>query len=258
MDTKTPLTRGNEPTPTTLRLIRATGHITLISSLALLVILAVFRPDPFARIWPVIAAHVVSGHPGNALVGLKLGFSHGFLLFQTCLQDIIMVCLIFPWLVTGFKHVAHVPYVGSSLANMHDFAMRHHKRIKPYGVIGLMVFVFIPILSTGPIVGTFIGYLIGMSTLANFTVIFVANTLCAFTWVYAYGWLDEKYAEVTWVLLGVLVAAILGGMIFRFVKTRLQARRKVLLEARRKLKDERLAARRAPAPNNAAVTGKPE
>ena len=120
-------------------------------------------------------AHFVGGRAGNAGEGLEQDFNPWFLFFQSCMQDFILMFLAYPWFVRGFQQFTKVPVIGPHLASAHTLALKYKKDIAPYGGVGLMVFVFIPIWSTGPLVGVIVGYLLGLGVLLTFTSVIVGK-----------------------------------------------------------------------------------
>ena len=76
MPTVTDTSRSGEPSKTTLKYIRATGHFFLITTLVLFIILGIKEGSPYDNVWQLVLAHFVSGRAGNVGVGLMQGFNH--------------------------------------------------------------------------------------------------------------------------------------------------------------------------------------
>lgn len=215
----------NTPTPTTMRIVRAVAFGTLIGTTFLFIGLAIIQPEPYANVWELLVAHVAGGQVGNAMIGVKRGFSAPFILLQSFLQDLIVMSFLFPWLVKGFNSLSHLPYIGPGLTRLHELALEHHHKIKPYGFIGLVIYVFIPLGGTGPLVGVVIGYMIGMSTVTILAAVTIGNTLSAAAFIYGYDWINQQSAFLAWILIAIVVGAIMLGFIIKHVRTILLRRR---------------------------------
>lgn len=223
------VTGAGEPSPLFLRLLVYAGIICLFKGLLVLWGAAFLFGDPYTKVWQVVGAHVFSGHIGNALMGFRLGFNTWFLLYQTLMQDLIMMLFLYPATVQGYHYLWKVPVIGPPLKNMHDAALEYKPYIAPYGILGLMLFVFIPIMGMGPLVGTVLGYLLGLNPLVALGAITFANTISAIMCFTAMDKLQEINQNLAYYLLiFVLSVAVLGtvaGFVSRWWQRRQAARR---------------------------------
>ncbi len=200
---------GGEPEKG-LRRIEQAGFVLLVGSALFFLGLAVAYPDPYSRVWSLVVGHLVGGRVGNVALGFKFDFPSHFLFFQCSVQDFIVLLLFYPLLVTGCNKAIAWPYIGNAIEGVRQSANRHKGRIEPYGVVGLMLFVFFPLWSTGPLVGAVIGYLLGMRPWLIFTSVTIGNLLAVGFWVYFFQqmqafnerWLDGVLAVLAVVLIG--------------------------------------------------------
>ena len=228
----------------TLRRIRFLGHISLAGTLAVFVGAYLLWGKPYSEVGKLILAHIFGGRAGNATVGLNSGFSPGFILFQACMQDFIIMFYAFPFIVTGLTAAEKWPVVGPALAHIHELAMRHKARLAPYGLVGLTLFVIFPIWTTGPLVGVVVGYLLGLGIVFSFVAVMVGNTIAAALWIWAFDYINEKLLllneNLPWLLMGaILIASIVGGGLHRWQKYR---------EAKRSSRDAAEKKSRVPQP----------
>jgi len=63
-------------------------------------------------------------------------------------------------------------------------AEKYEPLIKRYGIIGLILFVLSPLAMTGPVVGSFVGYLIGLRHFTTLTVVLSTTLTAIILWVY--------------------------------------------------------------------------
>ncbi len=175
-----------EPSPRLLRNIRRAAHLCVFSFFAVWILLIIKVGAPYDRILALVAGQLAGGRAGSAGVGLQIGFSPYYLLFHISMQDFIIMLYVYPLFVTGYRRMSKLPVIGPALAGAHELALKHKGRIEPYGAMGLMVFVFFPFWSTGPLVGTIAGYLIGLRTWVTFVSVIVGNVVAVATWIWAY------------------------------------------------------------------------
>jgi uncharacterized membrane protein len=219
-----------EPSEHTLRRLWSIGHFSLISSLLLFTFLGwLYRgePDsPYGETWALIIAHFVGGRAGNAGVGLELGFSPWFLMYQAFIQDFIVMCYLFPLFVRGHDLLTRFPSLGQSLEKFHAMAVARREQIRPYGIVGLFLFVLFPFWSTGPLVGVFVGYVIGLRVSTTFITVVIADALATGAWMWAYDSLRAFNRELALVLLAIVLVVSLGGALVTRIARRWNKNRK--------------------------------
>lgn len=210
----------NHPYPGTIKALFASGHVMLFGSLAFFVVLAKLYPEPYIHVYGLVAAHFVGGRMANAAAGLEMGFNKVFLLYQTVVQDYILMFYAFPFFIKGYKYFSKIPWFGPSLESAHQLALKHRATIRPYGIAGLLIFVVFPFWGTGPLVGVFAGYMLGFSTVLNFGTVMIGNLMTAAAYIWAYDYIRvrlEAYNEnLSLYLLGVVIAIILISAIIGY------------------------------------------
>jgi hypothetical protein len=206
--------RPGDPSPTVLHLLHGTGHFLLVFTLGLFVFLGIWKPQPYANVWQLVLAHFIGGRALNASIGLEKGFPPLFLFFQCNMQDFILMFIFYPWFVWGYQQLSKVPLIGRMLKQAHDLAVTHKRRVAPFGSLGLIVFVLFPFWGTGPLVGVFVGYLLGLSVLNTFACVMSANILSVAGYIYAYDWLRNWNATAAYVVLGILIVLAVVGIFY--------------------------------------------
>jgi uncharacterized membrane protein len=227
------VTGAGEPSPLFLRLLVYSAIICLFTWMLVLWGAAFLFGPPYTKIWQVIVAHAFSGHWGNAAAGLRLEMNFWFLLFQTMMQDLIAMLFLYPATVQGYHFLWRLPVIGPPLKNLHDAALEYKPYIAPYGVLGLMVFVFIPVMGMGPLVGTVLGYLLGLNPLVALGSITFANGVSAVMCLTATDKLNEINENFAFYLLVFVLGIAVLGTIFGFVSRSWQRKRAARREAAR-------------------------
>lgn len=220
-----PKTIGGAPSFRELRFLWTIGHASLAITLLLFVVLGWAarnsEHNPYEHIWALILAHFFLGRAGNAGIGLELGFSPLFLLYQAFMQDFIVMCYVFPVFASGMNWLERTPLLGAKLQRMHRETARRRDQLRPYGIAGLFVFVMFPFFSTGPFIGLAIGHLLGLRVLTNFSVVLVADLVATGAWMWGYNALRNYDQNLAYALLAVAISlALVGALVYRVRKYR--------------------------------------
>ena len=93
-------------------------------------------------------------------------------------------------------------------------------KVLRYGILGLFVFVWLPFWMTGPVVGCVIGFMIGLRTWVNMTVVLSGTYVAIFGWaIFLHQFHDRvaPYSSYTTIsiLILLLVVIIAGYLLHR-------------------------------------------
>ncbi len=201
-----------------IRQIERAGQVLLTVWVAVLVALGILSPQPYARVWELVLLQIVAGRAASVSKAVGMGFPKPFLLVHCTLQDIIVLLLLYPLLVAGYRYAVEWRFIGPTIANVRATAERHKSKIAPFGALGLTLFVLFPFWSTGALAGGLVGYLLGIRTRWVFTSVIVGNFLAVGLWIWFFdrmSQLSETLSSSMWlfILLGVVLAAAIGRII---------------------------------------------
>jgi len=183
-----------------------------------LITYAVLWPEPYRDGWWLVFQLLAVGRTVCAYEGVRLGFSAPYLVLQGSTQDIAMFLLIFPIFVRFYERVARDRAIDRLFRSLAKAAESHQKALQGYGALGLFLFVFFPISGTGTLVGSVVGYLIGLKMRIVLPVVITAHLSCLFVLLAFFDWLAPVLQSVNegvaqyfaWVILAVVVG--LGWM----------------------------------------------
>ena len=153
---------GGLVTEAGLRRMSQAGYFMLALWLIFLVVCGVLWPKPYARGWWLVLELFAVGRTVCTYEGIRLGFSSLYLLVQGGAQDIAYGLIVFPWIARFYERVARDRAVDRLLQRVTRIAESHQERLQKYGAVGLFLFVFFPLSGTGTLVGSIVGYLIGI------------------------------------------------------------------------------------------------
>ncbi|MCH7959709.1 MAG: small multi-drug export protein [Candidatus Hydrogenedentes bacterium] len=209
----------------TLRRITLAGQWLLTLTVVLFATMGVMWPEPYAKVWQLILAHIVGGRPANVLIGINLGFSLPFIYLQCILEDLIILFLFYPLLVFGYRHAIEWRVLGPALVTIRQTAHRHKSKVEPYGVAGLMLFVIFPFWSTGALAAAFVGYLIGMRTSVTFVSVMVGNAIAVALWVWFFNELNQFSGQLAQVLLVIIFGTVISAALITQLRNLTRTRR---------------------------------
>lgn len=162
------------------------GWPMLFAYMAVIAGFAIWQPKPYAWGGYLVVSNLFIGRAYNISQGLLWEFDRLYLLFQCGLEDIIVLMVIYPWLVVAYSRAAQWRYIGPFFRDIRESAESHRKRVDWLGPLGLVMFVFFPFWSTGPLVGGMIGYLMGLRPWLLFSSVFLGNMLSVIVGIYAF------------------------------------------------------------------------
>ncbi|HVS62351.1 MAG TPA: small multi-drug export protein [Thermoanaerobaculia bacterium] len=166
-----------------LRRIHRAGWTLFLIWAAALIGWGISDPVPYAEGWRLVLELAFLGRVVSISDGVVNGFGNGYLIFQNTLQDIILLLVAFPWAVSVYEGSVSRGWVHATLVRFRRSVERHRARVEPWGVAGLLVFVFFPFWSTGALVGGALGYLLGMRTKVVFATVIAGHGLSVLTLV---------------------------------------------------------------------------
>jgi len=151
----------------------------LLGALALTWSLA---PDA-AFVYIIMAGlNLTVGRAAGMSFGYASGLGHAEVIPLNMLIETIQVIVVYPLFALTWTHLIDTPRWNAMMGRMRNAAEAHRGAIQRYGVAGLFVFVFTPFWMTGPVVGAVIGFLIGLRTWVNLTVVLSATYVAICFW----------------------------------------------------------------------------
>jgi uncharacterized membrane protein len=114
--------------------------------------------------------------------GYASGFTHTQVVPLNMLVETIQVLIVYPLFALSWRQLIELRRLQPYVARMHVAAESHTGMVRKFGIAGLFVFVFVPFWMTGPVVGSIIGFLIGLRPWANVVVVLLATYIATGIW----------------------------------------------------------------------------
>jgi len=161
--------------------------------------------------------NLLIGRAAGMSFGYANGLDHTVVICSNVLVETIQVLVIYPLFVLSWRNLVDVRRLRRFLVRMRHSAEASQREVARYGMAGLFVFVFLPFWMTGPVVGSIIGFLIGLKPRQNLGTVLAATYLAIGIWALLFDQLNEllatygRYAAfATVVVLGCAVLAVRG------------------------------------------------
>jgi uncharacterized membrane protein len=208
-------------------LLRSSEGRLLLSGVALafiytfwLVIKALFSPDESQVLIGITATEIMFGRATAMAFGYSMGLGHGTVIPICIIMETILVLIFYPLFIFSWRHLLVINWLKNIFERTHRAAEAHKDKVQRYGLIGLFLFVWFPFWMTGPVVGCVIGFLLGLRTWLNITVVLAGTYTAIFGWAFFLRQLHEQvasyssYAAMVLMIL-LIVIIIVGHLLYR-------------------------------------------
>jgi uncharacterized membrane protein len=162
------------------------GLLLLGGFLIFLVLCTLFFPQYLEVLLSITATNIIFGRMAGLSIGVASQMDTALLVGLNFFIESVMVLILYPLFVLSWKKLDFISYpplqqfINRSKENAH----RYEPLIKRYGIIGLILFVLTPFAMTGPVVGSFVGFLIGFRHEVTLVVVLSSTFIAIMIWVY--------------------------------------------------------------------------
>ena len=170
------------------------GLILLGCFLILILLCALFLPQYLQPLLSITATNTIFGRMAGLSIGIAAQIDTAVLITLNFMIETIMVLILYPLFVLSWNKLDLISYQPLNLfmQRSRKNADRYKPLIQRYGMIGLILFVLTPFAMTGPIVGSFVGYLIGFKHRVTLFIVLSSTLAAIIFWVY----LIKNFEEV--------------------------------------------------------------
>ncbi|WP_320035484.1 small multi-drug export protein [Campylobacterota bacterium DY0563] len=187
--------------------------ILILSTSIFLIIMYFFDSATSSKLATMIFTNLFIGRVPAISFGYASNLSHFQVIAFNILAEMILVTLIYSLFVFSFDGVLKIKRLEDFFSRVQKKKEEHNEIFIKYGKLGLFIFVFIPFWMTGPIVGSIIGFLIGMKHFTVIFIVFLATIISMTLWglflqeiVNFIGQFDIRFI---WILIAIMVVSVL-------------------------------------------------
>ncbi len=184
----------------------------------------VLFPDQTLMYAAMTGLNLLIGRAAGMSFGYASGLGHEQVIPVNIIVETVQVLVIYPLFVLSWNQLLDVPRIKPFLARMHGTASARRGVVSQFGIVGLFVFVFIPFWMTGPVVGSIIGFLIGLRPMVNISVVLIATYVAIGAWALLLnelsGWAATYNRYAPYALVLALALILIGGYLLRWQRER--------------------------------------
>jgi uncharacterized membrane protein len=174
--------------------ILAVGLFLALLTVAALSIGWLVNPELAARFAAMTGLNLTVGRAAGMSFGYASGLHHPSVITSSVLVETIQVLVIYPLFVLSWKSLVNERRMKRLLVGVRRSAEASQSRVARYGMIGLFAFVFLPFWMTGPVVGSVIGFLIGLKARHNLPIVLSATYAAVAIWAVFFERINEWLA----------------------------------------------------------------
>lgn len=134
------------------------------------------------RILEITIANIFFGRAAGLTLGYADGFSHFVVIPVNMFVETIVVLLFYSLFLMTFNQLLDYKSLKKFTQKAKKEAKIHEDKVKKYGILGLMLFVWFPFWMTGPIIGAVIGYFLGLQHKVTLSVVLTGTYIAIFSW----------------------------------------------------------------------------
>jgi uncharacterized membrane protein len=182
-------------------------------------------PARHAEVLTMALTHLTVGRAAAMSLGYARDLGHAVIIGVNLLIEFVLVLVFYPLFVLSFRRLPLVRPLRGAIHRAQGAAERRQDLVQRFGMIGLFFFVWAPFWMTGPVVGSFIGHLMGFPAGANLAIVLGGTTVAIFGWAFFLSELTELSGRGgAWgplILIAALVVAVILG---RWLRSRSTSR----------------------------------
>jgi uncharacterized membrane protein len=152
----------------------------------LVLLCALFYSNYFQELLSITVTNVIFGRMAGLSIGVASQMNTTFLVLFNFFIESIMVLILYPLFVLSWKKLDFVSYkpLSQYMERSKKNAHKYEPLIRRYGIIGLILFVLTPFAMTGPVVGSFVGFLIGFRHRLTLSIVLFSTFIAIILWIY--------------------------------------------------------------------------
>jgi uncharacterized membrane protein len=202
------------------RVLLLLGVALLGAVLAELIVLTVLFPSPGMALWRAVAVEMVAGREAAIPIALGGGVPRWMVAQVSATQDIGVVCLAYPlFLRLMHRFRDSRGWLMTRLRRVQKDADEHRGLVHRWGGFGVFVFMLVPFLVNGPLVGAIAGRITGLTTRDLMLPVVAATVIAAVAWTYFYDAVlrlaGNLHPLLPPILTAVIVGLVIGSLVLR-------------------------------------------
>jgi uncharacterized membrane protein len=158
------------------------GVVVLGGYVACVLLARMRSGDLFHALWSMTTTHILGGRAAGILWGLEHRLSLWLVVGANAAIETFLVLLFYPLFVFSYERLIVIKPLEETMARARRAAKAHERTVMEFGVPGLLLFVWFPFWMTGPLIGSVIGFLIGLRPAVNILAVLGGTYLAILSW----------------------------------------------------------------------------
>ncbi|WP_299980559.1 small multi-drug export protein [Desulfobacula sp.] len=157
----------------------------------------------------VFIVHTIGGRAAGIGLCILSGFGAAPTIIYNFYIEVLIVCFTYAGFVLSTTNYLRNEWLIKFMARLTGKALEQKEKIKPFGWIGIFLFVMAPLPVTGPVVGSIIGYMLRLSLLKNFTATFLGTLTAITVWFYCFDFLEQRFHMIQYLFAAIVIIVLL-------------------------------------------------
>lgn len=161
--------------------------------------MAYHRYPSWQHLFTMAVAHMAAGKAVSVVQGLSVGLHPVVILLLATMSDIILMLIVYPVFVFTYEHFFESHMFQKHMRPLFESAYKRMDRIGRFKMLGVFIIVWLPLWMTGVVVGSILGYLIGLRARETLTAAALGTLTSITVWLFfsnqilsAAGWVDNR------------------------------------------------------------------
>lgn len=151
------------------------GVAVLAAFISVIGLLRLRRPVLAQNLVAMTFAHLLGGRAAGMSSGYATDVAHWIVIVVNMAIETFLVLLFYPLFVFSYHRLIIIKPLEDTMERIRAGAEAHQGAIMKFGIPWLIVFVWFPFAMTGPVVGSAIGFLVGLRPWVNISVVLFAT-----------------------------------------------------------------------------------
>ncbi len=198
------------------------GIMLFILYLTSIAVVYLFSPNDANSLVAMSVTNFFFGRAAGISYGFTVEFSDRVIILMNMMIEYIMVMITYPLFVFSWNRSLNIKYLRHFFISVKRQKLKYKSFFEKYGKYGLFLFVWFPFWMTGPVIGSIIGFLIGIKHYTTIFIVLSGTSLAIVLWTYFLKelifLLNQISANAPYIVLGIFVAIALTLKVLKRTK----------------------------------------
>lgn len=193
------------------------GNCMVILWLAVIIVLFRIGHHHWLDMLTMAFTQLFGGRAASIAQGTQTDIYPVLIFFLATYVDTMVMFILYPVLVFSYRNFFEKRFFQKRMKPLFDSVQKRVIRYRRHKIIAVYLFVWFPFWMTGVIIGSLLGYLLGLKAWVNMTTCILGTMSASFCWVFFYDklytWLGNINKEIPLLLTFIIV---IGLIIYSF------------------------------------------